>query len=82
MQESLRPKILKAIEDQWPAHTKELAQALGLEPNNSNIKKVSYHMQQLEKQGKIRTKRIGLALTAWPTEMEKLRIIHEMMRED
>ena len=77
-----RSSVLKAIEDEWPIHTKHLVSALGLEVNNSNIKKVSYHIQQLEKEGKVRTKRIGLALTAWPMEMEKLRIIHEMLREE
>lgn len=82
MSSDFRSSVLKAIEDDWPIHTKQLVSALGLEVNNSNIKKVSYHVQRLEKEGKVRTKRIGLALTAWPMEMEKLRVIHEMMRED
>jgi predicted transcriptional regulator len=77
-----RLSVLKAIEEDWPIHTKQLVSALGLEVNNSNVKKVSYHVQQLEKEGKVRTKRIGLALTAWPMEMEKLRVIHEMIREE
>ena len=82
MSADFRSSVLKAIEDDWPIHTKELASKLGLEPNNSSIKKISYHVQRLEKEGKVRTKRIGLALTAWPMEMEKLRVIHEMLRED
>jgi len=79
---AFRTTVLKAIEDDWPIHTRELASKLGLEPNNSSIKKISYHVQKLEKAGKVRTKRIGLALTAWPMEMEKLRVIHEMLREE
>ena len=72
--------VLKTVEENWPVHIKELVRILGLEVNNSNIKRVSYHVQQLEKDGKIITKRIGLALAAWPMEMEKLRVINEMLR--
>lgn len=81
MTADFQSSILKAIEDDWPIHTKEIILKLGLESNNTSTKKISYHVQQLEKKGKIRTKRIGLALTAWPMEIEKIRIIHEMLRE-
>lgn len=77
-----RSSVLRAIEDDWPIHTRELASKLGLEDNNNSIKRISYHIQQLEKEGKVRTKRIGLALTAWPMEMERLRVIQEMLKEE
>ena len=82
MPKGFRGMVFKAIEEDWPIHARELISKLGLENSNSSTKKVSYHIQQLEKEGKVRTKRIGLALTAWPMEMEKLRLIHEMMREE
>ncbi len=81
MSKDFRSSVLKEIEDNWPIHIRELISKLGLEDTNTSTKRISYHIQQLEKKGKVRTKRIGLALTAWPMEMEKLRVIQEMLRE-
>ncbi len=77
----LRDKILKLIEQNWPTHIRELVSDLGHEVNNLNIKKFAYHVKQLEKEEKIRTKRIGQALVVWPYDMEKLRVIHELLKE-
>ncbi len=77
---SLRNKILDLVEKNWPVHVKEIVRELGLEMNNSNIKKVAYHIKELEKAEKVRVKRIGQALVAWPFEMEKLRVIYELLK--
>ncbi|NOX71441.1 MAG: hypothetical protein GXO64_01955 [Candidatus Micrarchaeota archaeon] len=77
---SLREKIYEHIELNWPINTKEIAIAIGLEPENSNIKKISYHMKKLEKEERIMTRRIGKALVAWPFEIEKLRTIQEFLK--
>ncbi len=77
----IRTRILKLIEKSWPTHIKELVYALGYEVNNLNIKKIAYHVKKLDMEEKIRTKRIGQALVIWPYEMEKLRVIHEILRE-
>ena len=76
----LRKNIMELVEHHWPVHIKELVRSLGLEMNNSNIKKISYHIKELEKKEKLRTKRIGKALIAWPHDMERLRIIYELIR--
>lgn len=76
----LRKKVLELIEHNWPVHVKELVRDIGLEINNSNIKKVSYHIKELEKLEMVRTKRIGKALIAWPYDMEKLRVIYELIK--
>ncbi len=76
----LRKRIYKHIERRWPVHTRDIAIALGLEPDNGNIKKISYHLRKLEKEEKIITKRIGKALVAWPQEIERLRVINELLR--
>jgi predicted transcriptional regulator len=76
----LRKNIMELVEHHWPVHIKELVRVLGLEMNNSNIKKISYHIKELERCEKIRTKRIGKALIAWPHDMEKLRVIYELIR--
>jgi predicted transcriptional regulator len=78
--EQVRTHILKLIEKHWPVYVKEIVRDLNLEVNNSNIKKVSYHIKILEKEEKIRTKRIGRALIAWPVEIEKLRLIYELIK--
>jgi predicted transcriptional regulator len=77
----LRKGIMENIEHHWPVHVKELVRNLGLEVNNSNIKKIGYHIRELEKTGSVRTKRIGRALVVWPHDMEKLRVIYELLRE-
>jgi predicted transcriptional regulator len=76
----LRNNIMELVEHHWPAHIKELVRALGLEINNNNIKKISYHIKELEMAEKIRTKRIGKALIAWPHDMERLRVIYELIK--
>jgi predicted transcriptional regulator len=77
---ALRTEILERIESNWPTHVRELVRDLGFEVDNNNIKKISYHIRRLEAEEKIRVKRIGRALVAWPAEMEKLRAIHELLR--
>jgi len=79
-EQKLRVKILKIIEHNWPTHIKEIVTALGHETNNSNIKKFAYHVQQLKKEEKVRTKRIGRALVIWPYDIEKLRVIQELLK--
>jgi predicted transcriptional regulator len=75
----LRKNVLNIVERRWPVHIKELVRELDLEVNNSNIKKISYHIKQLENAEKVRTKRLGKALIAWPHDMEKLRVIYELI---
>jgi predicted transcriptional regulator len=76
----LRKSVLELVEHHWPVHIKELVRDLGLEVNNANIKKISYHIKELERLEKVRTKRIGKALIAWPHDMERLRAIYELIR--
>jgi predicted transcriptional regulator len=54
--------------------------SIGLEVNNSNIKRIDYHVKQLERFEKVRTKRIGKALIVWPHDIEKLRVIYELVK--
>jgi len=80
VKEKLRTKILDLIEHNWPTHIKEIVSDLGYEINNLSIKKVAYHVKQLEKEEKVRAKRIGQALVVWPYDIEKIRVLHEMLR--
>ena len=76
----LRKSVLELVEHHWPVHIKELVRDLGLGVNNANIKKISYHIKELEHKEKVKTKRIGKALIAWPHDMERLRAIYELIR--
>ena len=44
------------------------------------IGKVVYHVKKLKEQDKIRIKKIGQTVIIWPHEIEKLRVLHEMLR--
>ena len=79
---ALRKEILERVESNWPTHIREIIRDLGFEVDNTNIKKFSYHIRKLEEAEKIKVKRIGRALVAWPVDMEKLRMIHELLRVD
>ena len=70
------------VENHWPVHVKEIIKHLGLMIDNNNIKKISYHLKELEKAERIRTKRIGKALISWPHDMERLRTIYELIKTE
>ncbi len=76
----LRKQVMESVEHHWPVHVKEIVENLGFEVNNGNIKKISYHIKELEKGEKVRTKRIGKALIIWPHDMERLRTIYELLK--
>lgn len=42
--------------------------------------KYLYHFRKLNEHGLIRMKKVGNTYVAWPVEIEKLRVIHEMTR--
>ncbi len=76
---SLNKEVYKIIRENWPIHPSEVCRKLNLKLNISNISKIKYHFDLLRKNNKIRTKKIDRALAAWPTEIERLRIIHDFM---
>lgn len=78
----LRKGVMDIIEHHWPVHVKEIVRNLGMEMNNNSIKKISYHIKELEKAEKVRTKRVGRALVAWPHDMERLRVIYELIKTE
>lgn len=77
----LRKEILRIIRERWPVHPSDVCRILDIEPSVSNISKVSYHFNVLEEEKHIRTKKIDRALVGWPSDIEKLRLIHDFMRD-
>ncbi len=76
----LRDNIYKIIEKKWPTYISEICDELKLSVNNKNIAKIKYHIKVLEKENKIRTKKIDRALVVWPISIEKLRVIRELVK--
>lgn len=82
-----RDDVLDTITKNWPVHVTEIAEKMGYLNNDMDeaerklaITHVKYHVDQLARNEKIRVKKIGKALVTWPIEIEKLRLIHEMLR--
>ena len=85
--EKLRNSIMKIIEDNWPVSATEIARRIGIFKNGmdekkrkASIGKIIYHVKKLEGMEKIRTKRIGQTVIIWPNDIEKLRVLHELIR--
>ena len=74
-------EVYRIIKQNWPIHPSGVCRELNIDVNASNISKIKYHFTILEQQKKIRVKNIDRALVAWPTEIERLRIIHEFVRD-
>ncbi|MBI2076139.1 MAG: hypothetical protein HYT72_02735 [Candidatus Aenigmarchaeota archaeon] len=81
MKEKTRDLVLRAIENEWPLSVSHVAKKLN-ETNGQKytIQSVKYHFDSLAEKGDIRLKKIGRNLVAWPAEIEKLRMIHELLR--
>ena len=79
-----RNKILEIIQSDWPVHATEIAKLLELEMLHFNhqkkhVSRINYHIKKLEKEGLIHTKKLGQATVCWPIEIEKIRVIQEML---
>ena len=76
----LRAEIFRIIHKNWPVNASGICRHLGIDDSVSNISKVIYHLRKLNGAGEVHLKKVDRALVAWPNEIEKLRIIHEMIR--
>ena len=83
----LRKKILEVIENEWPVSITQIASQLGFykrkmdeKKRKAVIGKVVYHVKKLKEGDKVRIKKIGQTVIIWPHEIEKLRVIHEMIK--
>jgi predicted transcriptional regulator len=85
--EELKDKIMIIIEKEWPVSVTEIAERLGIFKRGMNEKKrkaavgkIIYHIKKLKESDKIRTKKIGQTVIIWPHDIEKLRVLHEMLK--
>jgi hypothetical protein len=80
-------KIMLVIEDHWPVSVTEISTRLGIfkrgmdeKKRKAAIGKISYHIKKLKDVDKIRIKKIGQTVIIWPHDIEKLRIVHELIK--
>lgn len=78
----LRKAIFEVVEKSWPIHVSGICKELKFEGNISDISKVRYHVYKLKIERLIHTKKIDRALVAWPVEIDRLRVVHELLREN
>jgi DNA-binding Lrp family transcriptional regulator len=85
--EELRKKILETIEKEWPISITQIAISLGLykeglkeNKRKAAVAKIIYHVRKMKDDRIVQTKKIGKTVIIWPTEIEKIRVLHEMLK--
>ncbi|HDH91370.1 MAG TPA: hypothetical protein ENF38_00285 [Candidatus Aenigmarchaeota archaeon] len=74
-------KVLKIILEHWPVNPLEVARLLGERGDEKKLSaKYLYHFRKLARKDLIRMKKVGNTYVAWPLEIEKLRVIYELIR--
>jgi hypothetical protein len=73
--------VLEAICREWPVNPQDVAKSLGENGSNKAMSsKYLYHFRKLKRMELIEMKKTGNTYVAWPMDMEKLRVIHEMLK--
>ncbi len=78
---ALRKKVLEIISKNWPIHISGICRELSVKDSLQNISRIRYHILNLKKQNLVNTKKIDRALVIWPVDIEKIRVMHEFMKE-
>lgn len=73
--------VFETISKHWPTNPLEVAKAMNDKGNDKSLSaKYLYHFKKLHKIKLIRMKKMGNTYIAWPTEVEKLRVIRDMLK--
>lgn len=73
--------VLEAICREWPINPQDVAKSLGENGSNKAMSsKYLYHFRKLKQMELIELKKTGNTYIAWPMDMEKLRVIHELLQ--
>ena len=74
-------KVFKAIHSSWPANPLDIAKVLGDKGKDKTLSaKYLYHFKKLAEKELIQLKKTGNTYIAWPIEIEKIRVIQELIR--
>ena len=75
-------EIEKYLHGHWPCSASQIVKGLGFsEENRSKINLVTYHLREMDRKGKIKLKKIGRNLVAWPIDIEKIRFLRDFLGE-
>jgi hypothetical protein len=74
-------RVFEIISKNWPTNPLEVAEILGETGDKKSLSaKYLYHFKKLYKMKLIRMKKMGNTYIAWPTEIEKLRVMGEFLK--
>ena len=74
-------KVFKIICAKWPLNPLEVAKELGENGKSKTLSaKYLYHFRKLKALDLIEMKKLGNTYIAWPIDIEKLRVIHELLK--
>ena len=84
--QKLGDRVFDVIREDWPINISDICNELGFslsseDDQKKSVSKISYHIKILEQKEKIRVKRIGRSVVAWPMHIEKLRIMHDFFND-
>jgi predicted transcriptional regulator len=77
----LTKKIFSIVGENWPIHSSGICRLIGIPPTGANVSKIDYHIKKLRQENKVQTKRIDRALVVWPSEIEKIRLVHDFIKD-
>lgn len=82
--QKLESEIYEVVKEEWPVNLTQIARHMDYEFDSKEehkkvLAKLRYHFDKLVKEDKVNTKRIGRSLVVWPKEIEKLRVIHDLI---
>ena len=82
-----RDEIYELITRNWPIHITEIAEKMNMltadkDENKLVITHLKYHVDQLARSERIKTKKIGNAVVTWPSDIERLRMVQELLRTE
>ena len=79
-------RILSFVHENWPSSALEIAQHFNedvssIESKRRASSKYSYYLKKLVARRLLVSKRFGHSLVVWPLQAEKLRVVHDILRE-
>jgi len=76
-------RVFKIICSKWPLNPFEVAKELGENGKSKTLSaKYLYHFRKLKRMDLIEIKKLGNTYIAWPIDIEKLRMIHELLKTE
>lgn len=73
-------EVYEVVRDDWPVNPVEVGRQLeGASDTPRLSAKYLYHFRKLEDAGLIRLRKVGNTYVSWPVEIERLRVIQDLM---